>query len=374
MARLIGHINDKIAQDFLPVLTGAGASAALGFPMMNRAVDLLTQYLRELPDSGPADMSASRRGRLKHYKNWIDEEVRNLNIDSDLETFLIALDAHISYLKRGQVHGLADRILGNLEDRPPIGNDSLSPLDALLDMRFAYMEFVHHEYGERLSDEARNSARRSFQALAEALHPKPYSLFTTNYDTVAEAVPEMLGKRRLDGFAVSTPEAPETWTPRGFDNYTSPDDQMPVFHLHGAASWVVVGKEVRRYPGLGRLREVGESLLVYPGEPAKDQLTSNEMPDPSRLASDYFAQAIATQRRLIAIGYSFRDVGIIRQIDRAAAYAQRSIRVHVIAPDRSAAVDKLFEEGSVRGNFIKARFEEPQRWAPAVAEEINAPT
>jgi hypothetical protein len=204
------------------------------------------------------------------------------------------------------------------------------------------------------------------------LHPKPFSLFTTNYDTVAEAVPALLGRTRIDGFAVSMPEAPETWTEDGFDEYTSSSDQMPVFHLHGAASWIVTNGEVRRYPGLGRLRDMGESLLMYPGQSAKDQGADDDLPDPLRLASDYFAQAMARQRRLIAVGYSFRDAGIVRHIDRAAAYARRSIRVHVVAPDKSPDVDRLFALASVRGRFIEARFEEPQSWMGSLAEQTEA--
>lgn len=374
MARLIGQINDAIARDFVPVLTGAGASAAFGFPMMDRAVHLLTEHLGELPEIGPVGGETDRRGRLRHYKNWIDEEARNLGFLLDLETFLVSLDIHIDYVRRGMVHGLARRILGDLNARPLIGNDTLSPLDALLDLRLAYMDFVHNRYGRHLLDEARNSAQQSFQALTQALHPQPYCLFTTNYDTVAEAVPEMLGKSRIDGFTTSMAEGPETWTEHGFDDYTSFSDQMPVFHLHGAASWFVVNGEVRRYPGLGRLTDPNESLLLYPGQSAKDQVADDAVPDPLRVASDYFARAVSTQKRLITIGYSFRDAGIIQHIDRAAAFAKGSIRVQVIAPYRTPGVDRLFELGTVKGQFIPALFEEPQNWKDPLADQIDTQT
>ena len=371
MARLIGQINHAIAQDFVPVLTGAGASAALGFPMMDRAVHLLSEHLRELPDVGPTGGGAGRRGRLQHYKKWIHEEAENLGFPLDLESFMISLDTHIDYLRRGRVHGLASRILGDLDARPLIGNDTLSPLDALMDLRLAYMDFVHNQYGRGLSDEVRTSAQHSFQALAKALTPKPYSLFTTNYDTVAEAVPDMLGKSRIDGFATSPAEGPETWTEQDFDEYPSFSDQMPVFHLHGAASWFVMNGEVRRYPSLGRLMDPTESLLLYPGQSAKNQGTNDALPDPLRVASEYFARTVATQKRLITIGYSFRDTGIVQHIERAAAFAKRSISVHVIAPDRSPGMDRLFQLASVKGHFIPAPFEDQQKWMDPLASRID---
>lgn len=361
MARLIGKLNDSISRHFVPVLTGAGASAAFGFPMMTQAVHLLSQHIRQLPESGSAN-GASRSGRLKHYKRWIEEEMTNLGTQVDLETFLIALDDHIGYLSRGQVHGLARRLLGDLGDRRPISNDALPPLEALKDLRLTYMEFVHSQYGKTLADQARVMAQELFHALAQDLHPMPYALFTTNYDTVADAVPALLGKERLDGFIRPYPEGPEVWSDEGFDEYAGPDEHMPVFHLHGSASWVEMNGEVRRYPGLGRLRDVGESVLIYPGQSPKEDGSAGHLRGPLKLAADYFAQAMALQRKLIAIGYSFRDAGVIREIDRAAAYAGSSIRLHVLAPDKGQDIDDLFQRANIRGEFIEARFEDTGDW------------
>lgn len=111
---------------------------------------------------------------------------------------------------------------------------------------------------------------------------------------------------------------------------------------------------------------------MYPGDSTKNHDGDyDDLPRPLRLASDYFTQAMAIRQKLVAIGYSFRDEGIVRHLDRAAAYAGRSIHVHVIAPDKTADIDRLFERESVRGEFIEARFEEPESWTGRLKQLVE---
>lgn len=367
MARLTVRDTRTPFGELVPVLTGAGASYALGFPMMPEATSRFGEFLARI-DPGP-NPSVSRRGRLKHYKRRLDEELRNVGDRTDLETFWISMEAHIAYLERAELNGLANLILGDHREKSLVSDDFMPHVEALRDLRFALMEFIHHEYGEALTENARQLAGASFRALAEALEPEGLALFTTNYDTVAEAVPAMLGMRRLDGFHGSGPERPEVWNVTGFAKYSAENRDMPVLHLHGAASWISVGSEIRRYPELRGLRREGESLLVYPGQGKDDD--TREMPDPSRLSYDYLGQAVASHRLLIAIGYSFRDPAILRLIDRAAAFAQRRVSVVLVAPDASKTVAELFRSSAVQGIPVDARFEDCVGWSHELKRVIR---
>ncbi len=359
MARLTVRSSQIPFPGLIPVLTGAGASFSLGFPMMDTATVRFGQYLAEI-DPGPSPL-VSRRGLLKHYKKRLDEELRNLGARTDLETFWISLETHISYVERAQAHGLARLVLGERREMSLVSNGGPPHLEALHNLRFALMEFIHREYGKPLTDEARSLAAAVFQRLAKTLQPRGFALYTTNYDTVAEAVPAMLGMHRLDGFRASAPERPEVWSAEGFIDYDEESHDLPVMHLHGAASWISTDSEVRRYPGLGALRSEQESILVYPGQ-GKDDVAL-EMPDPSRLSYDYLGQAIARHHLLVAIGYSFRDPAILRLVDRAAAFAQRSVTVAVVAPDASEIVAEFFGPSAVRGIPINARYEDHDEWS-----------
>jgi len=269
VARLLAQSNFEIPATCLPVLTGAGASIACGYPLMKPAADLFGPFLQTLPES--TSRGASRRGRLKHYVGWITEEMRNRGEYIDLETLILALRSHISYVARSEVHGLASRLL----DPQPrlIANDDLSALEGLLDLELGIKEYIHQTYGHRPDEDKSKQVAETFRQLVRSVG-RPFALFTTNYDPVAESVPELVGKEPLDGFRTTPMRGPETWDPEVLSEFDR-SRHLPVFHLHGSASWFEIDGEIRRYPGLRLGADGVESMLIYPGE-AKDDLDAEQ--------------------------------------------------------------------------------------------------
>ncbi len=365
-----GAASKRISTTCIPVLTGSGASAALGFPMMGEAVARLPQFLRALPSAGGYSSQNTSLPVLREYDRLLQEELRGMNEVVDLEALLLSLDSHISYLSRGAFWGLTSSILGDALERPLIQAHDTPHLVALHDLRFAYMQFIHQLYGRPLDDELRGRARASFAAVQDSL-VKPLALFTTNYDTVGDAVPGFLGRARVDGFIQRVDEGAATWSSDGYDGFSDGWAQTPVYYLHGSASWMRVGNEIRRFPGLGRLSNIDDSLLIYPGNPAKD-LGSGSMPQPLREAHDVLAQTTAAQGLLVAIGYSFRDPAVRRELERAATFARRSIAVLVISPNLDGSVRTLFEDERIQGTHIPGGFENPEQWAEPLAAHVRA--
>lgn len=366
LARLIASTNYEIVRTRLPVLTGAGASFSLGYPLMANAIQKYQEFLWNLPVQETA--GPSRRGRLKHYYRHLQEELRNREEPFDLESMLGALNVHISYLERANLSGLTSWMLGEVFAKSPIGGDPVKPLESLKDLRLSLMEFIHQVYRTPLANPARASVSRAFLALQQALTPRRFALLTTNYDSVPDVVPSVLKSDPIDGFRSHSPDLAATWDPEEFDRFLPDSSQLPIFHLHGSASWFRIDGEIRRYRGVARLIPGFESMLVYPGE-GKDGLGA--LPEPSRLGYKYLAQMASTHRLLISIGYSFRDLGIRKQLERAAAFAQQRIRVVVIAPATSDSVVELFREPHIDGSFISGKFEDPDTWSPILRMEIG---
>jgi len=73
----------------------------------------------------------------------------------------------------------------------------------------------------------------------------------------------------------------------------------------------------------------------------------------------------------VAIGYSFRDARVRRALQLAAGYRQRSIHLLVLAPNLDEHVKALFAEPHIKGEFIRARFEDADGWSPILGRLIK---
>ncbi len=367
MARFLAQLNFEIPTACLPVLTGAGASVAFGYPLVESAPDQLGQLLWHLPEDGHG--GTSRRGRTKHYLNWIAEEMGNLGEHLDLESFLLTLRTHVSYVGRGAAHGFASRILRSAPRL--ITNDDLSVLEGLRDLELGVKEYIHQTYGLPPSEAVCQQVAECYRELDPRI-ARPVALFTTNYDPLAENVPELIGKEPLDGFRRARVGSPETWDPAALSEFDV-SRHLPVLHLHGSASWFEIEAEIRRYPGLGLGAGGVRSMLIYPGE-AKDDLDA-EQSDVSQLAYNYLAQSASKQGALVAIGYSFRDAAVGRALQLAAGYRQKLIRLVVFAPSLDEYVERLVDEPHIDGVFVRGKFENPDPWSPILGRSIrNAST
>jgi len=321
------------------------------------------RFLADLP-AGPG-ANPSRSGRLRHYFNRITEEMRNLDEQVDLESLLLTLRTHIAYLGRGEVHGFARQVLYPAPNL--IGNDEMAVLDGVRDLELGVKEYIHRTYGLSLSESKYEQATDCYRELGRSIDT-PFALFTTNYDPVAESVPGMIGRSPLDGFRKAWEGAPETWDPTTLFEFDVLR-HLPVFHLHGSASWFQIDGEIRRYPGLGLGANRVRSMLVYPGE-AKDDLDSDQS-DVSRHAYNYLAQSASKQGLLLAIGYSFRDAAVRRVLQLAAGYRQKRIRLIILAPSLDGHAERLLEEPHIRGEFVNGEFQNFDMWSPIIAKLVG---
>ena len=154
-------------------------------------------------------------------------------------------------------------------------------------------------YGKQISFD---DVARLYQPLLDLLdcHRRPVSLFTTNYDPVPDKLMAWAVKKGLpayDGF-----DGRLHWNPRGYDDL---DRGLGIYRLHGALSWIHEGNRVKNTRIYDRVpRTLIEYVLIYPG--------SRENPEDEAEAvfpflHQAFKRKLSQATLLLVIGFSFRD-------------------------------------------------------------------
>jgi len=192
------------------------------------------------------------------------------------------------------------------------------------------------------------------------LHPV---LFTTNYDTVFDAL-EISGKLKTLNFSLQNGTAHNSENRRYYfslENYLKPNienlSSLFLFRMHGSVAWERSGKRIEdHFPQ----KHDSQAEIVEP-------VISKKLPqkEPFRGMYDIFKDVLQTNKVLLSIGFSFRD-DAIRAIVEDELARDRNFKVICVAPpcekvpDLDQFMTKLEKDFCDRFIWMKEYFGTPE--------------
>ena len=277
--------NKNIINSKVTLLTGAGASKALGF---EDSVGLVEKLIKPI--------TLSSKSRTKSEKQLFDLIYKySYKQEQVLENIFGILDGLSSPIKADQ---LLDYNLNIIDQIPIIQSASNLENYIIGIIKEHFIEEIKYEKSATLYQPL-------FSLLQSFAFSKGLPIFTTNYDVSIENAASNLNIPILNGFNDDS-----IWSGRPiFDKDNFDKYKICLFKLHGSINWRNESEGVTERP-LGCPVE-SESVLLYPTQ------TKNISKEPYLTNYDYFYECLRGSRMLIVIGYSYNDV-IINNIIRKA--------------------------------------------------------
>lgn len=267
------------------LLTGAGASVALGVPTMK-------EFSSRFLDAKASGLTP----REKRTYGWLTKE---LGVDNDLEMFLLAANSMLSSRETSLLR-LIERTItrrptekARLEFRGRL-SERLSDIEAVRDRALNFMADLCFQFN-------REKAVRMFRELVPALANRGYPVYTTNYDFALEHAADQLGVGLADNFARKGQRW--LWDPRmQFETA----DALALVKLHGSATWYMDDDtgEIERLLNPTERNTAGKRvrrLAIFPTR-FKDIYDQHFFS-----LYSLFLGALETATCLIVIGHSLRD-------------------------------------------------------------------
>ncbi len=274
------------------VLTGAGASKALGFPTMVEFPDLFAsegcEELRILADG----------------MRWREQ-------GKDLEYIYDRLEL---YERAGQCAAEGDETLCSALGGPDAGEalcararTALSQLD----------ELVLEHLGEvkRRGDSALEDYRDALTRLRE-LNGSALRVFTTNYDLTLESL--LPRNMIVDGFRFSTRIGKLAWSPTEEcrDGPAKQETRLVIYRLNGCARWFL-DEHTGRIFYLEHLPKHREHFRPVVATPARSKV-GEAFRWPFDYAYSALRTAVGSAKVCVVVGYSLRDDGVVDALNQAA--------------------------------------------------------
>jgi hypothetical protein len=211
--------------------------------------------------------------------------------------------------------------------------------------------FLHYRsFDNKAAGQIRHHFLPLFDAASSVLGSgEPLVVFTTNYDpAVEEFVRQTLGRYGVfDGFVYDPALGEIVWSRTAFSDWRpsgSSRREILLIKLHGSTNWMEHNGRIARGPGPGHLAtedDVISNVLIYP---AQDKVAAA---DPFFTAYYLFEHFLKSAKRLIVVGYSFRDLDATTRL-RTAMIDNRDLQVGVIAPNAEEIREMLDKQ------FIRA--------------------
>jgi hypothetical protein len=224
--------------------------------------------------------------------------------------------------------------------------------------------FLHYRsFDNKASEKIRYHLLPLFDAASKALSPgEPLVVFSTNYDpAVEEFVQRASGRFRLfDGFEFDPIRREDIWSPTAFLNWKPSNTnhrEILLIKLHGSTNWIEHSGRISRSPGPGQVAtdDAISNVLVYP---AQDKVAAI---DPFFTAYYLFEHFLKSAKRLIAVGYSFRDLDATTRL-RTAMIDNRDLQVGLVAPN-AEEIREMLERQFIRAVAIPGIYD-PTNAAP----------
>lgn len=276
----------------ITILTGAGASKPLGYPMTTEFFPPASQF-----DKGQQEV-------WKHLTAYFAESVLDvedvLSLVQPVETFLES--------RPGEFFGRA------------VGGPWKTQVRSFA--RYA-RERCFELYGA-LPDS--KDVEKIYEPLLQLCRweSQGISLFTTNYDPVTDKILDLADLRNIrayDGF-----KARGQWDPAG---YREKRTGLDVYRLHGSMSWIRQQDTIQNTRDYSLRRGETEYLLIYPGYKGNPESSGEEA---YALPHKMLRSDLEESQFFVVIGFSFRDKHLNQVISDSLAKNSK-LRLVVVNPD-----------------------------------------
>lgn len=288
------------------VLTGAGASAALGMPTMESFPSLLVKT------GNPLGRLVRRMGYLPH-KMDAEEIYGRLELYSEIAAAISSGDPILQRL-------VAERDEERLDDRSMPLSEAPAALAQLQGLMLRHWGVVVAPFDDFKRYEG-------FLLQLRHLNDAPLKVFTTNYDLTFEALPSFDpgGWSVVNGIAR---EIESLTMSLDLNTYHLAPDTAKVlaYRLHGCSHWFQ-DKEygiVAYEPHPEVVRDVLRPMVVFPARGKTEAISE----DVFAFAYRELHRALDETEVCVVIGYSFRDAGIRSVL----AEAKHQIHFVVVEP------------------------------------------
>lgn len=350
----IKQVIEKASGD-VSVLLGAGASAAAGLPAMFTFLE--NAYGKDF-------VKNLSSGAAYHFGT------QNFHQVTSNRTTIVQRLIHTAGLKKGQVAIDLEDIFEFVHRSPILANDEthLHALKAmfwmfqvcqdqrnwafdeykkqfhpflnsfnpwLTDLQVAVKELRQRMYESYLIDSDQETildkAAANYSILSKIFHKTPAVVFTTNFDTIFEA---LRYTRKLDADILTGMggNQPQHFKWANF-LHSQNQKQILVFKLHGSVTWERKQEAIResfaQLPTPRGGTRIPNVALVEP------VLSKRQADSPFREMYRIFAAVLETNRLCVVIGFSFRD-DEIREMVKRRLDQKADFRLLIVAPEDKA--------------------------------------
>ena len=171
-------------------------------------------------------------------------------------------------------------------------------------------------------------AVKAYSILPKIFHKTPAVVFTTNFDTIFEAL-QYTDRVSADICTGMGGRQPQNFSWANFIDVKESAQQIMLFKLHGSVSWERTSRGIRQcYPQVPSPRG-GDHSNVALVEPV---LSKRRAASPFKEMYEVFERVLTTNRLCIAIGFSFRD-DEIRDIITAHLNEDPDFHLLIVAPE-----------------------------------------
>jgi len=197
--------------------------------------------------------------------------------------------------------------------------------------------FVHYRAIEEANE---HSIVKLLEPLIKNTHERsalPPVIFTTNYDPAIEKFCQLsMAYECVDGFANNTAAKSYEWRLENYENHnTDRERAIYLFKLHGSADWM---KEFGRIVKGSTIYVEGDkehtNMMIYP---ATRKIAYEE---PYFSCYNYLEECLARAKRLLVIGYSFRDYDAVTRM-RSALRRNPDLKIELVSRDAISLVQRL---------------------------------
>jgi hypothetical protein len=200
--------------------------------------------------------------------------------------------------------------------------------------------FIHYRAIEEGNE---RSVVKLLEPLIKDIHERsavPPVIFTTNYDPAVEKFCQLsMAYECIDGFANNSAARSYEWHLENYENPSMDRERaIYLFKLHGSADWI---KDFGRIVKGSTIYVEGDkdhtNMMIYP---ATRKIAYEE---PYFSCYNYLEECLARAKRLLVIGYSFRDYDAVTRM-RSALRRNPDLKIEVVSPDAQSLVQRLWKE------------------------------
>jgi hypothetical protein len=318
-------LNEAITRNKFMVFLGAGASAPLGFAVMDNFMD-------DLDAQAGVEGTALLQGIYSAYPMEDGSQGR------DLEVVFGTVQRYKDFFALADKDPNFSGTLNQLGSEATTAGEALGSLKQLvfgLDDKIRDLIFTH--YGAEVSSDALALYSPLFTELCNLFDQPVVPVFTTNYDAAIETYADLSATPLESGFRVAGVRS--GWDATRFHNYVAPREApaLVLFKLHGSVTWYKDAQGMR-YVQASRRGLFLENMVIYPGEAKTGMLE-----EPYHTCYLYLRHCFYSAEYVFVVGYSFRDL-LLQRVFNEGALINPGLKFVVINGVLSASAQKRLKD------------------------------